>query len=68
LTPEQAIIHSNDCKLASQKREKLKGHEAQAFTNIKSICTEKLLYRMKQDPGWDALLVATDPLPTFGLD
>lgn len=62
LTPEQQLIHSNDCKLVSQKREKLKGHEGQAFTTIKSLCTERLLYRMKQDPGWDVLLLAADPL------
>ena len=67
LSPEQAIIHLNDCKLVSQKREKLKGHEGQAFTAIKSICTEQLLYRMKQDPTWDVLLIAADSLQLLSL-
>jgi hypothetical protein len=67
LTPEQQIVHSNNCKLVSQKREKLKGHKAQAFTTIKLICTKKLLYQMKQDPGWDALLLATDALQLLDL-
>ena len=62
LTPEQHINHSNECKAASQKREKVRGHKGQAFTTLKSLCTDKLLYRMKQDPGWDALRLAADPL------
>jgi hypothetical protein len=40
LTPEQQIVHSNDCKLIYQKREKVKGHEGQAFTTVKSLCTK----------------------------
>jgi hypothetical protein len=67
LTPEQQIVHSNNCKLISQKREKVKGHEGQAFAMIKSICTERLLHRMKQDPSWDVLLLATDPLQCLDL-
>jgi hypothetical protein len=34
LTPEQVVVHSNDCKLISQKTEKLKAHKGQAFTTI----------------------------------
>jgi hypothetical protein len=37
LTPEQQIVHSNNCKLVAQWREKLKGHKGQAFAAIKSI-------------------------------
>ena len=67
LSPEQQIMHSNECKLASPKREKVKQHEGQAFTTLKSLCTNRLLYRMKQDPGWDALLLAADPLELLNL-
>ena len=67
LSPEQQLSHSNVCKINSQKREKVRGHEGQAFTTLKSLCTDRLIYRMKQDPGWDALLLAADPLKLLDL-
>ena len=67
LSPEQQLSHSNECKINSQMRQKVKGHEGQAFTTLKSLCTDRLLYRMKQDPGWDALLLAADPLQLLDL-
>ena len=67
LSPEQQLSHSNVCKINSQKREKVRGHEGQAFTTLKSLCTDRLIYRMKQDPGWDALLLAADPLTLLDL-
>ena len=67
LSPEQQLSHSNVCKINSQKREKVRGHEEQAFTTLKSLCTDRLIYRMKQDPGWDALLLAADPLKLLDL-
>ena len=67
LSPEQQLSHSNECKINSQSRQRVRGHEGQAFTTLKSLCTDRLIYRMKQDPNWDALLLAADPLQLLDL-
>ena len=43
------------------------GPRRTAFTTLKSLCTDRLIYRMKQDPGWDTLLLAADPLKLLDL-
>ena len=67
LSPEQQQTHSNECKINSQTRQRVRGHKGQAFTTLKSLCTDRLIYRMKQDPNWDALLLAADPLELLDL-
>ena len=41
LSPEQQLSHSNECKINSQMRQKVRGHEGQAFTTLKSLCTNR---------------------------
>ena len=68
LSPEQQLSHSTECKINSQSRQRVRGHEEQAFTTLKSLCNRPINLSDEAGSKLGRAVACSGPTSAFGSD